>query len=571
MDNNTKFCSTCGKQIPADAQFCTVCGAPQTTDQSVETAPEESAPAAEAAPAAENAEGVKAFDKKLLTKILSPLIVAAIALIMLITAFLPVVKVNAGTDEDAPVYKVSALNTVTFMFDSFKSMSSEDIRDSKLYEKFEEQYENFYDEMKDLGAEDYDSYKELPGKIKNLYNKIFVTSTRMSLQSENYKTNLSLVVAGLAALLYVVATVAFFAFAVMNLLKAVSANEEEEKKEAFDQKKLNKLFLAIPMVLALAFFSGKMAFTTFGISERLMSLSGAAVFTFIVVFLAFAASLALEILFDVKKFVSVAKEKLVKLIGVAASLLLSVVILITLSSPVLSASVSAKFGGRSGEKKMNIPLETSYFASLRMTESEKEYAESKFDTEDEAKEIAVKSLFGGFASYSVKDVKEGEANSKNASFVSNVSSYAGIYKLNFIYGLVAVLYIVAFALAAHGVWCGLVALLNGEKESVSFAKVNVAVVAVAVIAALVFAISVNGAVKDFGVKDYSLGLSFGAILTLLLALVAAVSDKLVAFVKVKAAHAGEAPVAAPAEETPAEETPAEETPVSETSSEEENA
>lgn len=561
MDNNTKFCSNCGKQIPADAQFCAVCGAPQATVQSAENISAEEAPVAEAAPVTENAEGVKAFDKKLLSKILSPLIVAAIALVMLITAFLPIVKVNAGTDEDAPVYKVSALNTVTFMFDSFKSMSSEDIRDSKLYEKFEDQYENFYDEMKDLEAEDYDSYKELPGKIKNLYNKIFVTSTRMSLQSENYKTNLSLVVAGLAALLYVAASVAFFAFAVMNLLKAISANEEEEKKEAFDQKKMNKLFLAIPMVLALAFFSGKMAFTTFGISEKLMSLSGAAVFTFIVVFLAFAASLALEIVFDVKKFVSEVKEKLVKLIGVAVPLILSVVILIALSSPVLSASVSAKFGGRSSEKKMNIPLETSYFAGLRMTESEKENADEKFDSEDEAKELAVKSLFSGFANYSVKDVKEGEANSKNASFVSNVSSYAGVYKLNFVYGLVAVLYIVAFALAAYGVWCGLVAVINGEKEALSLAKVNAAVVAVAIVVALVFAISVNGAVKGFGVKDYSIGLSFGAILTLLLALVAAVSDKLVAFVKVKAAPAAEAPVAAPEEEAPA----------SQTSSEEDNA
>ena len=552
MENNTKFCSTCGKQIPAEAQFCPVCGAPQTTVQSAENAPAETAPAAEAAPAVENAESVKSFDKKLLTKILSPLIVAAISFIMLITAFLPIVKVNAGTEKDDPVYKISALNTVTFMFDSFKSMPSEDLRDSKIYEKFEDQYEAFYDEMKDLEAEDYDSYKELPGRIKNLYNKIFITSTRMSLQSESYKTNLPLVVAGLASLIYVVASVAFFAFAVMNLLKAVSAKEEEEKKEVFDQKKLNKLFLAIPMVLALAFFSGRIALAALGISGREISASGAATFTFIVVFFAIAASLAFEILLDVKKFVITVKEKLFKLIGVVVPLLLSVIILITLSSPILSASVSAKFGGRSSEKKMNIPLETSYFAGLRMTESEKDYAEERFDAEDEVKEAAVKSLFGGFASYSVKDVKDGEANSKNASFVSGVSDYAGVYKLNFLYGLIAILYVAAFAIAAYGVWSGLVTIINGEKEVNSLAKVNVVVIAVAAVIAIVFAISVNGAVKGFGVKDYSLGLSFGAICSLALAIVLAASDKIFALVEAKTAPE----VAAP---------------VSETSSEEENA
>ncbi len=544
MENNTKFCTSCGKQIPADAQFCSGCGAPQAVAEApqnaetvvAETPVENYAPAAQTAP--------KGGVSVILTKILSPLIVASIALIMFITAFLPVIKISTGTDKSDSVYKIGAFNAVTFMFDSLKSVESEDLQDSLLYAKFEDNYELLYDEVKDLDIDDFDSYNELPARVKKLMNKTFILQTRMELQSEETKTNLSIVIAGLTALLYIVASVAFFAFALLNLVKALTANSDEEAKGTIEQSKLNMLFFAIPMVLAITYFSGIMSLASIGMSNASMSLAGAASFTFVVVFLAFAASVALEIVFNLEKFISTVKEKLMKLIGVGAALVLSVALLIALSSPILTAAVSAKFGGRNSEKTVNIPLETSYFAGLGMTEDEKEYADERFERDEDVKSYAVENLFDDFEYYTTKQIKDGKANSDNLDFVNGVSVYAGIYKTNFIYGLIALLYIVAFALSAYGVWSSLVAIVNGKKIGPSLTLANAIVVAVAVVLALVFAMAVNGAVKGFEIDDYSLGLSFGAICALLFAAGAKACEVVLGKMEAK--------VAIPVAEAPAE-------------------
>jgi len=569
MENNTKFCSTCGKQIPADAQFCTVCGAPQTTVQSVETATEESAPAAEAAPAQETSS--KGSANSFLSKILSPLIVATIALIMMICAFLPIFKVTTGDDKEDPSYKVSAMNVASFMLDSFKSLSDEDIADSNLYSKFEDKYVDFRDAMSDFDADDYDSYDELPGRVKRLYNDLFIIQARMQLQSEETKTTLALVVAGLVALLYVAASVAFFVFALIKLIPALTTKEDGEAAAGgLPQNKLNMIFLAVPALLALLYFSGSMAFATLGISSSNLGVSGAATFNFVVVFIAICASIAFDIIFDVKAFLKAVKENLMKLIGVGAALALSVAMLIALSSPVLSASVSAKFGGRNSEKKVNIPLDTSYFAGLGMTDEEREYADKAFDSNEDVKEYSVENLFDDFEDYTTTEIKNGKANSDNEYFVKRVSIYSGLYKVNFFFGFISLLYIAAFAFAAYGVWYNLVAVMNGKKSGPSFNLACAIVVAVAAFLALVFAVVFNGAVKGFGIRDYSLGLSFGAICAILFAVGAKVCNTVFGKLAAKAdcealaaeaAPAGEAPVAAPAEETP----------VSETSSEEENA
>ena len=108
MENNIKFCTNCGKQIPADAKFCSVCGAAQV---SVE---------AEAAPAKATEEMTPKAEKKSLLDALhipmgavAPIIVAFLSFIMLNPH--PIVPVKIATKPKILII-YSLYNTISIFF-----------------------------------------------------------------------------------------------------------------------------------------------------------------------------------------------------------------------------------------------------------------------------------------------------------------------------------------------------------------------------------------------------------------------------------------------------------------------
>ena len=556
MENNFKFCSQCGKPLAPEAKFCASCGAAQSTNAA--PAPEAPAPAPEApaytytapaneAPAyqAEPAPEAPAKGGNFLTRCLTPLIVASLAFIMLITAFCPILKIDKSEDWDlkGAYLKVSAFNATQLMLDSFKEVEDyQDLYDSALYEKYEEQYEKLYDRYEDELDEidDVKNFNELPAGLRKAMNKITFMEMRLGHQISQEKTNIATIVSGLMGLAYIAISIAFFVVALIKLIKALTSKDEENDGS---QAKVNRLFLAVPMVLAFAFFAFKMSLCAYGLSAAKVSVAGGAAFTFVIVALAVSASVVLGIVLNLSEAVAKIKANLMKLIGAGVSLLLSVLILFALSAPVLNATVTAEFDGRSKKTDAKISVDSSFFAGLQLTEEQKEYADEMADLDHDDAEYYVEDAFEEFEDYSVSEIKKGEADYENRNFIGTVAIIGGLYKANVIFGLISVLYLVAFAFALVSLWNTLSSIVNEKAVGKSFAVANIAIIGTALILAFAFMFVINGAVEKYGVSGYSLGIGFGIIAALLLAIGAKVAPSILFKGQAPAPVAPEAPEA----------------------------
>lgn len=551
MENNIKFCTQCGQQLSADAMFCTKCGAAQSKVDAAPTAQPEPQPVAQPTaqpatqPAAQSAAAPN--EKKGLsipTKAIQPLIAAAVALLMLIMAFLPIANMKTsyyGVDEVK--IGVSAADSVTFMFDSFKSLDAKDLADSPLADKAED----IIEDMSDL-EEDADSFDELSPAAKKLVKQVLIITYRAQLQSEDTKSGLHFVIAGLSALLYIAAAVALFIISLFKLLRAFDLTEKlklNSLKLDLPKGIVNMIFFAVPMLLALTYYS------VASIMGGDMSTSGGAVFTFILAALVLAAHIAVEFLVDKGAFIAAVKENMKKLISVGASLVLAIALLVSLSAPVLTANARLKVGKKASKYDAEFDVDKDYFASLNITEDQIEsHEESREEYEEQYEEYKEqydknKDWYGDdysfdydtyeeyvakklqnytdreYTYYTKSDVEEGKADYINTSLMNEIIMYDELYGMQSIYRFIPTLYIAAAMVALFVIWNNLVAIVNGKKNNKIPSKIvsiaGAAIVAIAVIIALIFASKISGAVKTYEVDNYSIGLSLGAIFAIVFA------------------------------------------------------
>ena len=203
MEGKIKFCYNCGQKLPIEANFCMNCGKKQppiTFDSNNENQENdyvvENKPINHVAYQQEVVH-VKKSKKEgaLLSKILDTIsrsLVFALSILMMAFAFLPNVTM---TYDDCDVAHVSTVDAIGFMFDSFYSLTEEELEASDLYK-------DFLKAQKDLAKINVDDLDDLTNSQKNTLHKFIHLTLRVALRSELANPTIDLILCGVFSILY---------------------------------------------------------------------------------------------------------------------------------------------------------------------------------------------------------------------------------------------------------------------------------------------------------------------------------------------------------------------------------
>lgn len=144
----------------------------------------------------------------------------ALSVFVLVTAFLPVVKLElTDNDFDIPDLKVpfSGIDAVTFLSDNLHGYTAEELADSKLADKVTDLTRSAEKVADAIG--DNARYDRLTSEQKKVINEWIKLSYRMLLSSENTAFQPSILFAAVAFFLFAAFAVAFCALALLDLLR----------------------------------------------------------------------------------------------------------------------------------------------------------------------------------------------------------------------------------------------------------------------------------------------------------------------------------------------------------------
>ena len=209
-ENTGIYCRNCGRQCLAGDSFCPTCGLPldpvkgeRTREVVHERKPR--------SPVASRFLSVKFFRNAA---------ILLLSLLVLVTAFVPLVQGDTGTEINALVgipvkieFRFGGMDFITFFFDNLHNDTAKEIEESRLC-----------DRLLDAEAEAEQTFKgvtntnDLTRDQKQLIERLMHLSLRVMLRSEDAAFAPSLLFAAVTSLLYMLFAVAFFVFALLNLL-----------------------------------------------------------------------------------------------------------------------------------------------------------------------------------------------------------------------------------------------------------------------------------------------------------------------------------------------------------------
>ncbi len=209
-ENATTYCRSCGKQCLGGDSFCPQCGAPLD--------PEKCIPARARVPRS------AVVSRLLSVKFFRNAAILLLSVLVLLTAFLPFVKVDTGTELSEMIgisMKVelhySGMDFIALFIDSLHNDTAKQIEESRLT-----------DELIDTSVElqlvldGVKSFSELTDEQRQqadrLVDRMVHLSLRLTARSEDTAFPPSVMLAAVASLLYMVFAVAFFIVALLNLL-----------------------------------------------------------------------------------------------------------------------------------------------------------------------------------------------------------------------------------------------------------------------------------------------------------------------------------------------------------------
>ena len=515
----------CGTQLPTSARFCSSCGRMQENNVAqdvTETATRVEEPVARQPEPSVNAEPIyQPIDrapvnyanfyapkkekkplnpeiKRSIFKYCKSGIVMAIAVVMLIMALLPTVKfdledysIGVGTDFDAEI-ELSPIDTVVLAVDSFSSLSDEELQDDDLFQEM-------------LSIVKRGKYVDDDDEM----DRLMFLALRLAARSEQMNPAPAIYICAVLAILYLLAAVALFVFALLNLLCAVGVI----KRYGFG--KITATLAALVPALALLHYI--CAFVEYGYGAE-TSLAGGLIVSIIFALLYPIANWVAAILLGEKTV----RFSTMRVVSFSASLLL----VIMLFTPVISSNITAVFQGRSTEAEADIGVDVSFFSTLIIDEAtDDEYDEFSHGTKEE-KSKAIGEAKGEFKNLTVVEVDDGDsmALEANENLLHVLGASRGLHNYGWLYSLIGVAYVLIGALACVIMWLNL-SYYNGgaySRAAVIVAKILAAVFAVVALALVItYMVFINSYIEKYELSGYSLGISAGIVFMIIFAIVQA--------------------------------------------------
>ena len=209
-ENTGIYCRNCGRQCLEGDSFCPSCGLPLDPVKSERThkVVHERKPRS---PVASRFLSVKFFRNAA---------ILLLSILVLVTAFVPLVQVDTGTEINELIgvplkveFRFSGIDFITFFIDSLHNDTAKEIEESRLCDRLldaEAEAERTLDDVTNAN--------DLTRDQKQLIERMVHLSLRVMLRSEDAAFAPSLLFSAVTSLLYMMFAVAFFVFALLNLL-----------------------------------------------------------------------------------------------------------------------------------------------------------------------------------------------------------------------------------------------------------------------------------------------------------------------------------------------------------------
>ena len=203
----TTFCTACGAELAEGSVFCSNCGAKNAAPVT-----EKAAPVVEEAPVAVVEEPEKPCTKVLGAPVMTfvkKTVLLAMALLVFISSFLPVLTVKFDLEGDEVAVNVNAYRAIGFAFDAMADEDVDDLEDSDLAKQAEEYAKEYFEDW-------------ALGENLDTLGEYYIMMYRLQLRSEYSGFTFPQLLAAMFAFVYVILAIAAFLFAIFNFLSLVT-------------------------------------------------------------------------------------------------------------------------------------------------------------------------------------------------------------------------------------------------------------------------------------------------------------------------------------------------------------
>lgn len=528
-----KFCIFCGTKLPDEALFCSVCGraqvsitdvapsdilagedaaarakrdenasrnaAPQviSTPQSAPRAISTSAPT----PPREVPQRSRKRPARSVPGIIKNAILIALVALMLVFAFLPIVRLSVPEISRELYVDISVAQLMELYGDTGRELSDTSLQKSELIKELADLTSSlvikYGEDVADI--KNIEEIDELPEGALEIMRKMTYLAVRMAAQSEASSLPVIFYLLPYVFVLYVVLLVALLVLLILALLSACGLLRSPAKY-------VNYLLCAAP---ALLFFFVLIAVRAFGPASHSV-LGIGVILSLAVQLIAVAGTTVYSFLFK-KRY----RTKLFSLVSRVVIAVLAIVAMCLVLVPFADADivdVDARCYTAKNDLRTFVPLNGS-----------NPYQEVT-DLDNGMKEWVINQVFAGFADFSSKEIKQGDADTYNVSFVQLLSVVSEEEEaVSFYMTLPLWSYLVAFGMALV-VWQCLVYLVSGRmNRPIVYAGKGISFLfLVFVLIALILLCDIIGDMADeyIGKGEYALQASAGAIAFMIVSLVA---------------------------------------------------
>ena len=452
-----RVCTSCGTELRPIANFCDQCGARYGSENFAYT------------PRVKKASSLP-FVRRIITSSLMLLI----AICLCVCAFLPTTVYRFDEIDDLNIdepfsLRMSAIDHLTFLFDSFKNSTEKELEKSNLYDKWLESYQD----IQSISTNDSLSRSEM----RDIERFIKLTA-RLGLASEATSPSARYIMPALSSVLYIAFAFTFLGISIYDFVRTFT------KKEKRKSRCISLLCLA-PFATLFNFFACQNSL--FDFSDGLQIKMGMGLLALLISVVGVVWIVLDRIIFE-KKRVAI-KQTIISSVSIA----LAMVCMFLALGNAFSISITGKFSGKTAESTETAKIESEFYKEFELNKA----ALESFDgTTKEDFNNYVKSILRGTA----KSFRNGEALlSVTMSIALTMFWWSGsampIYSVIYYVALIAVLLLALLA------WRATVALYNQEprrrRSAISFAAFALIASVIYLAGNIVFTLLVNMALEKY--------------------------------------------------------------------------
>ena len=469
-------CPACGTECVDYSRFCNICGSSLVAKPAeVEKKPRE---------------------KKISFGKIAPLargiLLLAVALILLVTAFTPILRLDFGEvsrDLDGYYYDVSPVETVVIFANSLYNLTDEEIADTRLYDRLQ-------DVVDDLGdALNQEKFEDLSKQDQRDAKKLITLTVRLAVRHEDTVSAPSILLAAILSIAYIALGILAFVFAVINFVAYFTG-----RGGCFSLTATLSVFAA--MLLPVLHYSicnmlsGSSADISF--TEDMYRVGAGVVISLIAIGI-FVAYCIVERIFLAKDSISI-KRYVVN----AVVVILCIVMLILVAAPVVGITAETELSGKSDESEITVNLGSTFYNNFELTEKAIEELYDEMGGTSVAKESYVSGIVNRFGLYTSSDIRRGKADHVAVSILTYTLIYGFAPDAVRSFACTQVFTVLAAALVAVVLARAVIFFVLGEKRRRTVDIICSMAAAISTIGQIVFisihTVSVNNILGDCGVK-----------------------------------------------------------------------